>query len=162
MKTLKFFSFIACLLGAVCLSAQKQEAQQLVQAYYLIKDALVESDANRAGTSAAALVKLINQFPAAALASVQAKSWKKNSPAILKSAEVISQTTDIEKQREHFKALSTQLFVIMKSLRINDDDIFWQYCPMKDAYWMSSEREIRNPYYGSRMLKCGQIKETLN
>jgi len=32
---------------------------------------------------------------------------------------------------------------------------------MKDAYWLSNETAIKNPYYGSRMLTCGSVKDTL-
>jgi len=43
---------------------------------------------------------------------------------------------------------------------------YYQYCPMafdnKGAYWISNETEIRNPYFGEKMLKCGENKDTLN
>jgi hypothetical protein len=29
------------------------------------------------------------------------------------------------------------------------------------AFWLSNEKEIKNPYFGDMMLKCGSIKETL-
>jgi len=43
--------------------------------------------------------------------------------------------------------------------------VYLQFCPManggKGASWLSKDEEIRNPYFGSRMLKCGRIKETI-
>jgi len=30
---------------------------------------------------------------------------------------------------------------------------------MADAYWLSSDKEIKNPYYGSSMPKCGEVKK---
>lgn len=38
--------------------------------------------------------------------------------------------------------------------------VYYQYCPMKKAYWLSMEKEIKNPYYGSSMLTCGKVIET--
>jgi hypothetical protein len=39
--------------------------------------------------------------------------------------------------------------------------IYKQYCPMAfsntGAYWLSESKEIRNPYFGDKMLKCGRI-----
>jgi Cu(I)/Ag(I) efflux system membrane fusion protein len=38
------------------------------------------------------------------------------------------------------------------------------FCPMafgnKGAYWLQTEKKIRNPYFGTKMLGCGEIKET--
>ena len=31
----------------------------------------------------------------------------------------------------------------------------------KGAYWISQNEEIQNPYMGSKMPRCGEIKERL-
>jgi hypothetical protein len=31
----------------------------------------------------------------------------------------------------------------------------------KGAYWLSEMKEIRNPYFGDRMLKCGETREMM-
>jgi hypothetical protein len=31
----------------------------------------------------------------------------------------------------------------------------------KGADWLSKEKEIKNPYYGSQMLNCGSVEETI-
>ena len=53
---------------------------------------------------------------------------------------------------------SLQLFGI-------NQKVYVEFCPMADgdkgAYWASSEKEIRNPYYGASMLTCGEIKSTI-
>ncbi|RYF87461.1 MAG: DUF3347 domain-containing protein, partial [Chitinophagaceae bacterium] len=46
------------------------------------------------------------------------------------------------------------------SLKLSSQPIYLQYCPMKKASWLSSEKQIRNPYYGSSMLTCGEVTET--
>ncbi|MFT4674108.1 MAG: hypothetical protein ACI9R6_001009, partial [Saprospiraceae bacterium] len=30
------------------------------------------------------------------------------------------------------------------------------------GYWLSNSKEIRNPYFGSKMLKCGRIDKEFN
>jgi Cu(I)/Ag(I) efflux system membrane fusion protein len=32
----------------------------------------------------------------------------------------------------------------------------------KGAYWLSEIEEIRNPYFGEKMLSCGETIESLN
>ncbi len=29
------------------------------------------------------------------------------------------------------------------------------------AYWLSKEEQILNPYFGDAMLKCGEVKQTI-
>jgi hypothetical protein len=29
------------------------------------------------------------------------------------------------------------------------------------GYWLSSEPQIKNPYYGDEMLECGEVKEEI-
>jgi hypothetical protein len=38
-------------------------------------------------------------------------------------------------------------------------DVKLTYCPMVKASWLQKEDKIRNPYYGSTMLECGQFKD---
>jgi hypothetical protein len=44
-------------------------------------------------------------------------------------------------------------------------EIYKQYCPMafegKGDYWYSNSKDIFNPYYGNKMLKCGRVQETI-
>jgi Cu(I)/Ag(I) efflux system membrane fusion protein len=43
--------------------------------------------------------------------------------------------------------------------------IYVQHCPMADsnkgADWLSKEKEILNPYFGQKMLGCGEITKTI-
>jgi hypothetical protein len=33
---------------------------------------------------------------------------------------------------------------------------------MKKANWLSNEKQVKNPYYGSAMLNCGKVVDTIN
>ena len=39
--------------------------------------------------------------------------------------------------------------------------VYYQYCPMKKAYWLSKEEKVINPYFGSAMLTCGEVKQVI-
>ena len=43
--------------------------------------------------------------------------------------------------------------------------MYKQFCPMafndQGGYWLSNSKEVRNPYFGDKMLKCGMVKVTL-
>ncbi len=72
----------------------------------------------------------------------------------------ISGSEDIKIQRENFEALSKGIETMLQGT-LKSGMLYKQFCPMafnnKGAYWISSSREILNPYYGDKMLKCGRV-----
>lgn len=118
--------------------------------YIKLKDVLLNSNAKEA--QAAAL-----EF-AIALRKIQGTE----TTAIL--ADKIATETDIVQQRVSFTSLSNEAISIFKESEINSGSIYVQYCPMANegegGYWLSSEEEIMNPYYGDEMLNCGEVKQT--
>ena len=43
--------------------------------------------------------------------------------------------------------------------------VYVQFCPMANggegANWVSKEKAVKNPFYGSQMLTCGKVVETI-
>jgi hypothetical protein len=70
-------------------------------------------------------------------------------------------SNDLKKQRETFQSLSDNFYVMAKGVKLSSEPIYQQYCPMKKAAWLSSESAVKNPYYGSSMLTCGKVTDTL-
>ena len=73
----------------------------------------------------------------------------------------IASAGKIEDQRAQFNALTTEVEKLVKSSKLTGGKVYKQYCPMADGYWLSSESGIKNPYYGSEMLECGEVKEEI-
>ena len=63
-----------------------------------------------------------------------------------------------------FAKLSSAMIEVMKIIK-PDYAVYVDHCPMyndgKGADWLSKENGIKNPYYGSQMLTCGKVKETI-
>ena len=83
---------------------------------------------------------------------------------IKEDAEHISDTKDIKHQREHFVTLSKNIYALIKVSK-QETPTYYQFCPManngKGANWLSKENTVKNPYYGSMMLNCGKVVETI-
>lgn len=77
----------------------------------------------------------------------------------------ISDQTDIEKQRARFITVSSDIIAMLKHAELSSGKMYVDYCPMADkgkgAYWLSSNKAIENPYYGNKMMKCGEVKEVI-
>ena len=71
---------------------------------------------------------------------------------------------DVE-ERAAFEKLSIALYEVVKSNGGNEMAIYKIHCPMafdnKGAYWLSEEKEVKNPYFGDKMLDCGEVEEEL-
>lgn len=133
-------------------NAAEKQFSSLLSSYYNIKNALVAGDATSASSNASVFLKTAN--------AIDYKFISEGNIHILsKYAGLISATDNLAKQREGFATLSYNLAKVVRSLELNSAMVYLQYCPMKKAYWLSAEKEINNPYYGSAMLNCGEIKE---
>jgi hypothetical protein len=136
-------------------STQQHQLSQLLSQYYNIKDALVAGNGNEASAKAEEFIKTANSIDYKLIS-------EGNINALLKDATPISETKEIKKQREHFANLSNNMAALAKSIKLGAQPIYQAYCPMKKANWLSSDKEIKNPYYGSAMLTCGKVVETIN
>lgn len=132
----------------------KQEAQQTISAYLKVKDALVQTDAEAARKAAEEMVSALSESKNDLLKKIRF------------DAEHIAATKDAAHQRDHFDTLSDNVYKLVNDTDANETTLYRQFCPMaksnKGAYWLSAEKEVRNPYFGNKMLKCGSVKETIN
>jgi hypothetical protein len=117
------------------------ELNQLLAFYFNIKNALVENDSNSAAINAKSFLnvaKVMNHH----------LIYEGDLHALILDAVTISETKDLKKQRSCFCNFSANMGVIVNSIKMGSGIIFKQYCPLKRASWLSSERVIKNPYHG--------------
>jgi len=125
---------------------------QLLDLYYQVKDALVKGNPTLAASGAEAFSK--SALVAKGLPEADRK-------VLLKDAAAISSTKDLKEQRVYLADFSEHMFALAKSVKLSTDPIYKLWCPMKKANWLSKESAIKNPYYGSAMLTCGKVTDTL-
>ncbi|SNS62508.1 membrane fusion protein, Cu(I)/Ag(I) efflux system [Belliella buryatensis] len=144
--------------------AFRKQLTAFVESYLPIKDALVKTDAKATQNTISPAKSTLSKVDMKLLDSKAHDIWMDLLRPIQSSLDKITQTSDVEEQRKHFETLSDNLIEAVEYFGVVEDTIYRQYCPMafKDqgAYWLSSEKEIRNPYFGDMMLTCGEVKET--
>lgn len=78
---------------------------------------------------------------------------------------LLASAKGIENQRNIFSKLSNEMIARIKQSGLQKGVIYLVHCPMADsdkgANWLSNQSQIRNPYYGDKMLDCGEITDTL-
>ena len=144
----------------------KAQFAPVLAAYYGVKDALVGDDSKLAATQAKALKAALSQLDTKNWTSKQRIAYDAVAKKLATDAELIDDNArKIDQQRARFITLSNNISSIVKSLKINEEAAYLQFCPMandgKGAYWLSKDNKVKNPYYGKSMPTCGSVKETL-
>jgi len=142
------------------IEAADSQLQNVYDAYFTVKDALIKSDSKLTSAKAKDLLNAITAVKMDKLKSNEHTVWMKVVKKLTADAKNISATTDLKKQRETFKSLSKSTYDLIK-VSNPEQPIYKQYCPMADADWLSKEKAVKNPYYGSSMLTCGNVVETI-
>ncbi len=125
--------------------------QAIYTNYLSLKDALVSSDAVQTRACADTLLTLLNESTLSA--------------PLRSHTEAVAATDDLEEQRIAFTELSNEMIAAVKEQALSEGQVYVAFCPMANddngGYWLSNEEAIRNPYFGDRMMKCGEVTETL-
>lgn len=94
--------------------------------------------------------------PAAAIAA-EAGRMGASGATIAKAAKEVEQAKDLKAARTAFGPLSDAVIAAAKAANLGDVKV--AYCPMVKQSWLQKEDKIKNPYYGSQMLTCGEFKK---
>lgn len=143
----------------------QNQLKQVFDGYILLKDALVNDDAKTAQQAGKQINQSLKKVDMKLLSDEKAHNhWMTIQKELKTSAGAIENSSEIAKQRGYFKHLSAHMISSVKLFGVNRN-VYIQFCPMADnnrgAYWISLEKEVRNPYYGEAMSTCGEVKETV-
>ena len=120
--------------------------------YIQLKDALVASNKEEAKKHALDLQAALQSTKG--LASVGEEAGK------------VAAASDLEAQRLAFSSLSNAMATWVKSGLLSEGTLYLEFCPMANksvgAFWLSNDKDIKNPYFGDKMLKCGSVKEVIH
>jgi multidrug efflux pump subunit AcrA (membrane-fusion protein) len=64
---------------------------------------------------------------------------------------------ELKEQRTLLKELNARVLEFLRQHPPGEPELFVAHCPMVNADWVQDVKEISNPYYGSEMLRCGEI-----
>ena len=139
----------------------QKDFKPVLLAYLKVKDALVASDAPQTVVSAKATLEALNEIPTSNLGKIEQEHFN----ASVKMLEAIAAKTNLNNQRSHFVLLNEHLVALVSAFSTLENTLYVQQCPMANnnqgAVWLSKEKDIRNPYFGAAMLKCGSTIKSL-
>lgn len=122
------------------------KVEAVFEQYLEVESALINTDAVNTADEASKLEPLLKDLNA--------------DEATQTAVSAMADSEDISVQRENFEALSSGVEKMLQGA-LKSGTIYKQYCPMafnnKGASWLSTSRDVLNPYFGDKMLKCGRV-----
>lgn len=139
--------------------------KEIVDHYLHIKNALANDNGSEAANGAKAMEVAINKLDKSLLTVEQKTAYDKNEEELKEDAEHIAKNGDrINHQRSHFAMLSEVIYEMVKNFGAGRS-LYHDHCPMynenQGAMWLSEMKEVKNPYFGSKMLTCGTVEEVI-
>lgn len=139
--------------------------KEMVEQYLHLTNALAIDDAKEAGAAAKALNEAFTKVDQASLNEEQKAVLKDKGDDLKEMAEhITNKPGDIGHQREHFALLSEDVYAIVKAFGAGKT-LYHYHCPSynknRGALWLSESKENKNPYFGSKMSNCSELKEVI-
>lgn len=135
----------------------------VIDTYLQLKDALVADNNDGAAKAGQALADALESFDVNNFEESQQQDLVEIIEVAKEHGEHIAKN-DIGHQREHFEALSKDMADLI-AITGTSKTLYQQYCPMynnnKGGIWLSDSKEVRNPLFGSKMLKCGSVQKEI-
>jgi Cu(I)/Ag(I) efflux system membrane fusion protein len=143
----------------------KVELGELIKSSLKMKDAFVSSSASQVSESAGEVLVSLGKIEMSGMKGEEHEECQKLLKSMSQNLNNIKDSKNIDTQRTEFAAYNETLYESIKHFGFKGEKLYYDFCPMalnsKGAFWLSNTEEIRNPYFGDRMLGCGKVKETI-
>ena len=143
---------------------ENKSITDLIDDYLALKTALVQDDSKAAANAGQKLAEAASSIDLNTFEASKQSEIKEILEVVKEHGEHIAKS-EIAHQREHFEGMAKD-FMDLLAITGTDRTLYQQYCPMYDkgkgGSWLSDSQEIKNPLFGSKMLTCGSVKETIS
>jgi Cu(I)/Ag(I) efflux system membrane fusion protein len=139
---------------------------EVVEKYLLLQDELASDDKEGAAQAAGETLNALSAVEMNLLSGNAHNAWMANSTKMKAALDKIKEAKTIEPMRQGFEGLSKELIAVLGQFGVYQGKTLYKInCPMafndKGADWLQNDEDIRNPYFGASMLKCGQVIEVI-
>lgn len=142
--------------------------EHFLTVYFHLKDRLVLTNDTLAITSAKELKAAADSLQLTDLKADQSiiEMAKGYVESISAEAAALSAEKNIEEMRKSFQVISDNMYDLVRTVRYDQQVLYHQFCPMafndQGAYWLSATSDVKNPYFGKKMLTCGEVKDSID
>lgn len=136
------------------------QMQPIATQYLKIQEALAADSTEGVAEAAKAIVELAPKLDPKTMTGEHAEHYAALPEKVAAAAKTLAAAKDIAAAREALKALSQPLAMwATMSKPANIDVVF---CSMAKGSWLQKAGAVKNPYYGAKMLACGEVVGGVN
>lgn len=143
----------------------QSELEEVIDAYLLIKNALVNDDTVATDKAIGVMNSKVMEVKPEKLDGEGLQAWEDHLRLYTDKLQEMRHVEGLENKRSYFSHISEIMYCTIKSFGLKQGGLYAMYCPkvfdVKGAYWISDTKDTRNPYLGSKMGSCGEIREVL-
>ena len=144
----------------------RKQLWAVTEKYLSLHEALASDDKDNASKAADNVLQALNAVEMSLLTGNAHNVWMVNSTNMKEALKTIKQANAIEPMRKGFEKLSIELIAVVRQFGVHPDKTLYKInCPMafnnKSAVWLQMDEDIRNPYFGASMYKCGKVTEVI-
>lgn len=127
----------------------------IVDNYLRIGEVLAADSIAEVGHNAEKIAKLAGSLDPTKVIGGHASHYEQVPTKLKMAAQKLAKSKTLEEARVAYKELSMPMGMWASMSKPEGIDVV--YCPMAKASWLQKKGAIRNPYHGSKMLRCGQV-----
>lgn len=136
------------------------------EAYFTVQMGLAADDLSAAGEGFRQLADQVGKVDMSLFEGGSHLKWMEFSKQLRASSNTVKKADDLKEARSEFLSLSEVILQMHDSFGHGGGGNFYlTYCPMandnKGTHWLQTMDTVYNSHYGAMMLRCGEIKDTL-
>lgn len=145
----------------------REQLDDVYLAYYAVHHGMSTDSLDEARKSAEKFAAALGNVDMALLGHQAHMNWMKELDILKKKNDEILQAETLDEARSSFELLSASMIRVAHRFGTTGKVPVYRYhCPMafdqKGADWLQGTSEIANPWFGSSMLKCGSLEDTIS
>jgi Cu(I)/Ag(I) efflux system membrane fusion protein len=143
----------------------KKSIDDAANAYFDIQHSLSSDNLENAKKGGETLLKKLNAVDMNLVKGTIHMEWMKHEKILKEASQKLIKANDIDAARVQLEVLTEPMTAVIKTFGKGKTVVFRFHCPMafnnKGAYWLQTNKETRNPYFGESMLRCKDSVEPL-
>jgi len=144
----------------------QNQLRAVLKPYLEVHEALAHDDFSKASAALTKLRQALDKIDMMLVKGDAHTLWMKHLESLKAGLKKMTDAKDIGALRSAFSPFSNDLIDTYSMFGVGEDGPVYQlFCPMafdnKGASWLQLDKEVRNPYFGSMMYKCGSVRATI-
>lgn len=146
---------------------QQKELGTLFFSYLELQVALADDDLSRLKFNLENFLKVLDRIDLTKASPSAKKMWVKDRGVLSLETKNMMVASDLASARLAFERLNRPMYrLLARHGNPLPAGIRLAYCPMAfndaGAYWLQRRDSIFNPYFGAKMLRCGEVRQRLD